>query len=76
MLLPTLAELGIVFVPFSPLGKGFLTGKIDEKTTFEPISMPPSIASFAASAGTNHMMPLQDPEALARILRSFVSRHS
>jgi aryl-alcohol dehydrogenase-like predicted oxidoreductase len=34
-LLPALEELGIGFVPFSPLGKGFLTGKIDEKTTFE-----------------------------------------
>ncbi|HLN58957.1 MAG TPA: aldo/keto reductase [Thermoanaerobaculia bacterium] len=33
--LPTLEELGIGFVPFSPLGKGFLTGKIDENTTFE-----------------------------------------
>jgi len=32
--LPTLEELGIGFVPFSPLGKGFLTGQIDEKTTF------------------------------------------
>jgi aryl-alcohol dehydrogenase-like predicted oxidoreductase len=34
-ILPTLEELGIGFVPFSPLGKGFLTGKIDETTTFE-----------------------------------------
>jgi aryl-alcohol dehydrogenase-like predicted oxidoreductase len=34
--LPTLEELGIGFVPFSPLGKGFLTGTIDDKTTFEP----------------------------------------
>ncbi len=34
--LPTLEELGIGFVPFSPLGKGFLTGKIDEQTTFDP----------------------------------------
>jgi aryl-alcohol dehydrogenase-like predicted oxidoreductase len=34
-LLPALEELGIGFVPFSPLGKGFLTGKIDDKTTFE-----------------------------------------
>jgi aryl-alcohol dehydrogenase-like predicted oxidoreductase len=34
-LIPTLEELGIGFVPFSPLGKGFLTGKIDEKTIFE-----------------------------------------
>jgi aryl-alcohol dehydrogenase-like predicted oxidoreductase len=34
-ILPTLEELGIGFVPFSPLGKGFLTGKIDETTQFE-----------------------------------------
>ncbi len=34
-LLPTLEELGIGFVPFSPLGRGFLTGKIDEHTTFD-----------------------------------------
>jgi aryl-alcohol dehydrogenase-like predicted oxidoreductase len=33
--IPTLEELGIGFVPFSPLGKGYLTGKIDEKTTFD-----------------------------------------
>jgi aryl-alcohol dehydrogenase-like predicted oxidoreductase len=33
--IPALEELGIGFVPFSPLGKGFLTGKIDERTTFE-----------------------------------------
>ena len=35
-LLPALEELGIGFVPFSPLGKGFLTGKIDESTQFTP----------------------------------------
>ncbi len=34
-ILPTLEELGIGFVPFSPLGRGFLTGKIDENTTFD-----------------------------------------
>src|SRR6188768_4065875 len=34
--LPLLEELGIGFVPFSPLGRGFLTGQIDDKTTFEP----------------------------------------
>jgi aryl-alcohol dehydrogenase-like predicted oxidoreductase len=33
--LPALEEMGIGFVPFSPLGKGFLTGKIDENTTFD-----------------------------------------
>ena len=35
-IVPTLEALGIGFVPFSPLGKGFLTGTIDDKTTFEP----------------------------------------
>ena len=35
-ILPTLEELGIGFVPFSPLGRGFLTGTIDDKTAFEP----------------------------------------
>ena len=35
VVIPTLEELGIGFVPFSPLGKGFLTGKIDENTTFD-----------------------------------------
>ena len=35
-ILPVLEELGIGFVPFSPLGRGFLTGKIDETTTFDP----------------------------------------
>ncbi|MEO5684515.1 MAG: aldo/keto reductase [Chitinophagaceae bacterium] len=34
-IMPTLEELGIGFVPFSPLGKGFLTGKIDESTQFD-----------------------------------------
>jgi len=34
-ILPTLEEFGIGFVPFSPLGKGFLAGQIDEKTTFD-----------------------------------------
>ena len=35
-IIPTLEELGIGFVPFSPLGKGFLTGKMDENTEFDP----------------------------------------
>src|SRR3989442_2433767 len=38
--LPILEELGIGFVPYSPLGKGFLTGKIDEKTTFASSDFP------------------------------------
>ena len=39
-ILPTLEELGIGFVPFSPLGKGFLTGKIDENTQFDERRLP------------------------------------
>ena len=49
-ILPTLEELGIGFVPFSPLGKGFLTGKIDESTSFDS-------GDFRAS------VPRFDPEA-------------
>jgi aryl-alcohol dehydrogenase-like predicted oxidoreductase len=48
--LPTLEELGIGFVPFSPLGKGFLTGKIDENTTFDRSDFRNSIPRFAPEA--------------------------
>ena len=47
--LPVLEELGIGFVPFSPLGKGFLTGKIDEHTTFD-------------SSDFRNIVPRFDPE--------------
>ena len=46
-ILPTLEELGIGFVPFSPLGKGFLTGKIDETTTFDPTDFRNTVPRFA-----------------------------
>ena len=46
--LPTLAELGIGFVPFSPLGKGFLTGSISEDTQFDSSDIRSSIPRFAA----------------------------
>jgi aryl-alcohol dehydrogenase-like predicted oxidoreductase len=46
VVLPTLEELGIGFVPYSPLGKGFLTGKIDEKTTFESSDLRSRIPRF------------------------------
>jgi aryl-alcohol dehydrogenase-like predicted oxidoreductase len=49
-ILPTLEELGIGFVPFSPLGKGYLTGKIDESTTFD-------------STDFRNTVPRFDPEA-------------
>jgi aryl-alcohol dehydrogenase-like predicted oxidoreductase len=47
-MLPVLEELGIGFVPFSPLGKGFLTGKIDEKTTFDSTDFRNIVPRFAA----------------------------
>jgi aryl-alcohol dehydrogenase-like predicted oxidoreductase len=49
--LPTLEELGIGLVPYSPLGKGFLTGKMDEKTTFD-------------SSDFRNILPRFTPEAL------------
>src|SRR5439155_499308 len=48
--LPALEELGIGFVPFSPLGKGFLTGKIDEKTTFDSSDFRNIVPRFAPEA--------------------------
>ena len=45
-ILPTLEELGIGFVPFSPLGKGFLTGKIDDTTTFDSSDFRSSVPRF------------------------------
>jgi len=50
--IPTLEELGIGFVPYSPLGKGFLTGKMDEKTTFD-------------SSDFRSILPRFTPQALA-----------
>jgi aryl-alcohol dehydrogenase-like predicted oxidoreductase len=49
-IIPTLEELGIGFVPFSPLGKGFLTGKIDENATFEKTDIRSSIPRFTPEA--------------------------
>jgi aryl-alcohol dehydrogenase-like predicted oxidoreductase len=48
--LPTLEELGIGFVPFSPLGRGFLTGKIDETTRFDAADIRNTVPRFAAEA--------------------------
>ena len=48
--LPTLEELGIGFVPFSPLGKGFLTGKIDENTAFASNDIRNTIPRFTPEA--------------------------
>jgi aryl-alcohol dehydrogenase-like predicted oxidoreductase len=48
--LPTLQELGIGFVPYSPLGKGFLTGKIDENTAFDSSDIRNTIPRFTPEA--------------------------
>jgi aryl-alcohol dehydrogenase-like predicted oxidoreductase len=48
--IPTLEELGIGFVPFSPLGKGFLTGKIDETTTFDSTDFRNIVPRFSPEA--------------------------
>ena len=49
-IIPTLEELGIGFVPFSPLGKGFLTGAIDERTTFAANDFRKSVPRFDQDA--------------------------
>jgi aryl-alcohol dehydrogenase-like predicted oxidoreductase len=49
-ILSTLEELGIGFVPFSPLGKGFLTGKIDDSTSFDKTDFRSSVPRFAPEA--------------------------
>jgi aryl-alcohol dehydrogenase-like predicted oxidoreductase len=49
-IIPLLEELGIGFVPYSPLGKGFLTGKVDEKTKFDSTDIRSSIPRFTPDA--------------------------
>ena len=49
-ILPTIEELGIGFVPYSPLGKGFLTGKIDENTKFDSTDFRNTLPRFAPEA--------------------------
>jgi aryl-alcohol dehydrogenase-like predicted oxidoreductase len=66
-LLPTLEELGIGFVPFSPLGKGFLTGKIDEKTTFDSSDFRNIVPRFTPEARKTNL-------ALVDLLRSIAEQ--
>ena len=49
-IMPALEELGIGFVPFSPLGKGYLTGKIDESTSFDSTDFRNTVPRFAPEA--------------------------
>jgi aryl-alcohol dehydrogenase-like predicted oxidoreductase len=55
-LLPILEELGIGFVPFSPLGAGFLTGKIDQNTKFDPSDFRNIVPRFAPEARKANMV--------------------
>lgn len=66
-LLPVLEELGIGFVPFSPLGAGFLTGKIDETTKFDPTDFRNAVPRFSPEARKANM-------ALVEVIKSVAER--
>lgn len=65
-LLPTLEELGIGFVPFSPLGAGFLTGKIDENTKFDPTDFRNLVPRFSPEARKANMTLVDLVKAVAQ----------
>ncbi len=65
--MPTLEELGIGFVPFSPLGKGFLTGKIDANTTFDSTDFRNTVPRFSAENRKNN-------QALVDVIAAFAKR--
>jgi len=69
-LLPALEELGIGFVPFSPLGAGFLTGKIDEHTRFDPADFRNSVPRFSPQARKANMALVGIVKAVAERKRS------
>lgn len=66
-ILPALEELGIGFVPFSPLGKGFLTGRMDQSTTFDPTDFRNIVPRFSPE---NRQANL----ALVEVVRGIASR--
>jgi aryl-alcohol dehydrogenase-like predicted oxidoreductase len=65
--LPTCAELGIGFVPYSPLGRGFLTGKIDENTTFDSTDFRNVVPRFTPDARKAN-------QALVDVVRTIAER--
>lgn len=67
-LLPTLKELGIGFVPFSPLGAGFLTGKIDENTQFDPTDFRNIVPRFTPEARKANFALVDHLKVIARRL--------
>jgi len=66
--MPTLEELGIGFVPFSPLGKGFLTGKIDANTKFDSTDFRSSVPRFSEENRKTN-------QALVGVISSFAVKH-
>ncbi len=67
--LPTLEELGIGFVPYSPLGKGYLTGKIDKNTTFDSTDFRSNLPRFTPEA-------LEANQALVDLLSKLAAQKS
>jgi aryl-alcohol dehydrogenase-like predicted oxidoreductase len=72
-ILPTLAELGIGLVPYSPLGKGFLTGKIDKETKFDNSDLRGRIPRFEPDALKANLALV---DLLGRIARRKVTTHA
>ena len=68
-LLPALDQLGIGSVPFSPLGAGFLTGRIDVGTQFDPTDFRNTVARFSAEARAANL-------ALVELIQAFAARKS
>lgn len=68
-IIPTIEELGIGFVPFSPLGKGFLTGTIDENRKFEPQDIRAIIPRFTEEARIAN-------KALVDVISGFAQKHN
>jgi aryl-alcohol dehydrogenase-like predicted oxidoreductase len=66
--IPTLEELGIGFVPFSPLGKGFLTGKIDANTKFDSSDFRNSVPRFSEENRRAN-------QVLVDVISSFAAKH-
>ena len=64
-ILPTCEELGIGFVPFSPLGRGFLTGKIDDKTAFAKGDLRVNYPRFSPEARKANMPLVEQIESIA-----------
>ena len=68
-IIPTLEELGIGFVPFSPLGRGFLTGAIDKTTTFDKSDFRNSVPRFSETARAAN-------QQLVDLLRTIAAEHN